>query len=146
MTRFRGMRWVAGGAVAVVMAVCAFGAMAASGGGRARHRSASPGCYPKGSFTIAQDKAGRFFVQPVRRVGPGAHQSWYGCAFKQGAPLRLPYGHNPDESLPFDPSAKVAGRYVAFFLFGPGGSGVDVFDMVTGELTFEHRDFGTDDV
>ena len=142
MIPFRGMRWVTGAAAAVVMAACAVGAAAASAG----HRSASPGCYPPGSTTIAQDKAGRFFVQRVRRVGPGSRQSWYVCAFKQGTPLRLPYGSNPDQSVPFDPSAKVAGRYVAFFLFGPGGSGVDVFDMVTGHLTFGHRDFGTDDV
>ena len=46
--------------------------------------------------------------------------------------LRVHAGHvpelggfkNPDASKPVGPSARVAGRYVAFFLNGVGGSGV----------------------
>ena len=108
-----------------VMAICAVGAMAASAGGR----PASPGCYPKGSTTIAQDKAGRFF-----HIGPSSIRGrWYVCAFKQGTPRRLPYAL---PNLPFTSSAMVVGRYVAFFVFfagrGPSSGPVTVFDMVTG--------------
>ena len=71
------LRSVGSGTVAVVVAVCAVGAVAASAGGWAEHRSASRGCYPKGSTTIAQDKAGRFY---------SSGRGWYVCAFKQGAP------------------------------------------------------------
>ncbi len=114
----------------------AVGAAAASAGGRAGHRSASPGCYPKGSNTIAQDKAGRFFHIGPSQIGG----SWYVCAFRHGTPrqiFRTRLGR--DESPPFGPSAKVAGRYVAFFVNGAGGSGVRVIDMVTGHGTFGER-------
>ena len=118
----------------------AVGASAASAGGR----SASPGCYPKGSRTIAQDKAGRFYIGS----GPFGG-SWYVCAFKQGTPRKL-HRPNPDTiGLFIGPSAKVAGRYAAFIFIGPtgfclGGGGrppseVWVVDMVTGQRTFSER-------
>ncbi len=139
MTRFRGMRWVAGGAVAVVMAVCAAGAVAASAGGQAGKRSASRGCYPKGSRTIAKDKAGRFFH---------IARNWYVCAFKQGTPRQLGHIVPGAGVTPWARSAKVSGRYLAVFFLGPTGfngqpgrppSAVAVYDMATGQRTFYER-------
>ena len=133
MTRSRGMRWVTGSAVAVVMAGCAVGAAAASAGGpAATARTASRGCYPKGSTTIAQDKAGRFYSSG----GSPSDTRWYVCAFNQGTSRKLGYTAIPYEWVPSD--AKVSGRDVAFFVVfthGPGAS-VRVIDMLTGHSTF----------
>ncbi len=107
------------------------GAAAASAGGQAGHRSASHGCYPRGSRTIAQDKVGRFYYL----FTGGFPRHWYICAFTQGTSRKLPYG-NPDRGTPFDPSATVSGRYVAFFVAAPGPGGVAVFDLATGQRTF----------
>jgi hypothetical protein len=135
--RSRGLRWARGSTVAVVLAVFGVGAMVASAGGRAGLRSARSGCYPKGSTTVAQDKAGRFF-----RIGSSPLSGpWYVCAFQQGTPRRLSGFKNPDASRPVGPSARVAGRYVAFFLCCVGGSAVDVVDMVTGHPAFFERSF-----
>lgn len=115
----------------------------------ATHRSASPGCYPKGGRprTIAQDKAGRFYVSGgFDNSGP---LTWYVCSFKQGTPRKL-QGTQPSAGhTPFGPSAKAFGRYVAFVFFGPTGfcsssggrppSEVWVIDMVTGQRTFSER-------
>ena len=119
----------------------------------ATHRSALPGCYPKGSTTIAQDKAGRFYSS-----GGGPHRRWYVCAFKQGIArkiYRFPFGQDPALS-PSGPSAKVAGRYVAFVLYGPTGfcgspgsrpsSKVWVVDMITGHRTFSETLTGGENV
>lgn len=114
----------------------AVGAAAASAGGRAGNLSPSGGCYPEGSTTIAQDRVGRFFH--IRRgVRRG---SWYVCAFKRGMPRKLP---TQGPTVPLASSAKVAGRYVAFFYFftgrGPSDGPVAVIDMVTGHRTFSER-------
>ena len=130
MIRFRRLRRVGGSAVAVVVAASAGGAVAASRGARAEHRSVSRGCYPKGSTTIAQDKAGRFYSSRHGfRSGP-----WYVCLFKQGTPRELRY------AIPLASSAKVSGRYVAWFdrVRGPGGQ-VAVYDMATGHRNFDER-------
>jgi hypothetical protein len=124
-------------------AYAAVGAAAASAGRRSGHRSALPGCYPKGSTTIAQDKTGRFYSS-----GDGPKRRWYVCGFSQGMPrkiYRFPFGQDPAVS-PSGPSAKVAGRYVAFVFYGltgfcgssghPGASRVWVVDMLTGQRTF----------
>jgi hypothetical protein len=113
------------------MSYVAVGVAAASAGGRA----ASAGCYPKGSYTIAQDKVGRFYVLKTHRPGGGFPQPWYVCAFSRGTSWKLPYG-NPDRGTPFGPSAKVSGRYVAFLVGAPGPGGVAVFDLATGQRTF----------
>ena len=138
ITRFRGARWA--GAVAVAVAISAVGAAAASAAGRVEHGAASRGCYPKGSYTIAQDNAGRFYSS-----GGGSNRQWYVCAFKEATPRRLPHGRNPEAPSPSGPSTKVASRYVAFVLQGFPGfcvggglapSAVWVVDMVTGQRTF----------
>jgi hypothetical protein len=134
MIRFRRLRWVGPSLIAAVMAVCAVGAAAASAGGRARHRSASPGCYPKGSTTIAQDKAGRFYSSG--RPDSSSGGSWYVCAFKQGMRWRLYAAQRGRSFAPVDGSAKVSGPYVAFLVVGPGPSSIHVFDMVTGQSRF----------
>jgi hypothetical protein len=142
MTRFRGMRWVAGGAVAVVVAVFAVAAGAASAGGRAGHRSASPGCYPPGSVTIAQDKTGRFYFW---------RRAWYVCVFKQGTP-RKRFTETGAGFTPVERNAKVSGRYVALFAVcrgcrGPFDNWVTVIDMVTGHRTlFFHLDISYGDL
>ena len=150
MTRFRRLRWVGGGAVAAVVAISAVGAMAASAGGRAGQRSASRGCYPEGSRTIAQDKAGRFY-STMSGTGRSARTYWYVCAFRQGTSWKLGYTGAPTRGpgfpIPWDSSARVSGRYVAFFVFQPGGpfGQVEVIDMVTGRPTFSshvNTDFG----
>src|ERR1700693_2102438 len=140
MTRFPGMRWVAGGAVAVVMAVCAFGAMAASGGGRAALRSASRGCYPKGSTTIAQDKVGRFYLLRGASSRGLSRRPWFYCAFRHATPHQLPY-RNGTPGPPYGPhSATTSGRYLAFFVYGGDAprccGSVIVIDMVAGHGTF----------
>ena len=123
-------------------AYAAAGTGAASDGGRATRRSASRGCYPKGSITIAQDKVGRFWERfnPSAR-GSESRKSWYVCAFKEGSSRKL-YAlsyrgaRGPGPVIPSDSSAKVAGRYVAFFAFDCCLGWVKVFDMVTGRSTF----------
>ena len=133
MTRRQRMRWVTGGAVAVVMAVCAVGAAAAPAGGRAAAApTALRGCYPRGSVTIAQDKVGRFY----HSGNYGSRESWYVCGFKQGMRWRLPYRAVPDAGVPYGQNAKVSGRYVAFFVVCPCAGVVVVYDMVTGHRTF----------
>ena len=120
----------------------AVGAATASAGDRAATApTASPGCYPPGSTTIAQDKAGRLYS-----TGSGPSLRWYVCAFKQGMPRKIyrsPCCTGPGP--PSGTSAKVAGRYVAFvFPFGPPGFCASarpdgelwVVDMVTGQRTF----------
>ncbi len=125
----------------------AVGAAQASAGGQAGHRSesrprASSGCYPRGSRTIAQDKVGRFWERfnPSAR-GTESRYSWYVCAFERGTSREL-YAlsyrgtRGPGPAIPSDSSAKVSGRYVAFFAFDCCLGWVKVFDMVTGRSTF----------
>jgi hypothetical protein len=129
--------------LSVVLGGAAYAAAgAASAGGRATHRSASQGCYPRGSITIAQDKVGRFWERfnPAAR-GSQSREAWYVCAFKQGASrelFALSYrtSRGPGPVIPSDSSAKVSGRYVALFAFDCCLGWVKVFDMVTGRSTF----------
>lgn len=115
------------------MSYAAVGAMAASAtrlDSRAAHRSALPGCYPKGSTTIAQDKAGRLYSSGR------FSRRWYVCGFRHAMPHQLPYRR----FLPDPRTATVSGRYLAFF--SPLGDAprccgsVIVIDMVTGHTTF----------
>ena len=101
------------------------------------------GCYPRGSVTIAQDKAGRFYSRTIRRSAGRAVTYWYVCSFKQGTPRTLRFKYPPAGAVPVDRSAKVSGRYVAFLVVCRGcvrapavGAPVVVFDMVTGQRTF----------
>jgi hypothetical protein len=102
-------------------------------------------CDPKGSTTVAQDAVGRFYsITTNRRSGPLTRTYWYVCAFKQGASRRLRYvalpTRGPGRAIPWDSSAKVSGRYVAFFVFNASDLGsVKVIDMVTGHQSFSAR-------
>src|ERR1700693_1625940 len=126
----------------------AVGAASASAGGRGEHRwearprASSGGCYPRGSRTIAQDAVGRFWERfNAAARGSESRESWYVCAFKQGTSREL-YAlsyrgtRGPGPVSPSDSSAKVSGRYVAFFAFDCCLGWVKVFDMVTGRSTF----------
>jgi hypothetical protein len=135
--------------VALLMALggasyVAVGAAEASTGQRAGGTaSASRSCYPPGSRTIAQDKVGRFWERfnPSAR-GSESRESWYVCGFGQGRSQKLPFSEpfrgprGPGPVLPLSSSAKVSGRYVAFFAFDCCLGWVKVFDMVTGRSTF----------
>ena len=93
------------------------------------------GCYPKGSTTIAQDKAGRFYSGPSGRHG----RAWYVCVFKQGAPHKLRYPGGGGPFVTARHTATVSGRYLAFVFLGdaPRCCGVVVVsDMATGQRTF----------
>lgn len=107
----------------------------------ATHHSASTGCYPPGSTTIAQDAVGRFYSTVPRRSS-GVRKYWYVCAFTQGQPRKLPFWdpirgtRGPGPVLPADRNAAASGRYVAFFGFDCCLGWVKVFDMVTGREKF----------
>lgn len=106
-------------------------------------------CNPKGSATVAQDAVGRFYSITISGRSPvSARTHWYVCAFKQGTSRRLPYGEvptrGPGRPIPSDSSARVSGRYVAFFVFTGSldNNWVKVVDMVTGHPTFSERIIG----
>jgi hypothetical protein len=92
--------------------------------------STSGGCHPRGARTIVQDAVGRFYLD--------ATGSWYYCAFGVGTPHLAAHSPVPDEPAPVDSTARVSGRFLAFFEEGgnAGNAGVVVFDMVAGDATF----------
>jgi hypothetical protein len=129
---------VASMALFVVLGGTSYAAVgaAAAPAGRRGHRSASSGCYPKGSTTIVQDTAGRFYFGPS-----GPHRrGWYVCVFKQGTPRKLRYPGGGGSPFVMDRhTATVSGRYLAFVFLGdaPRCCGVVVvIDMATGQRTF----------
>ena len=140
MTRFRRLRWVGVGAVAVVMAVCAVGAAAVSAGGRAGHRSASSGCYPRGLHHDRPGQGGT--VLPLLRA-PMVRL----CVQAGHAPeTRDQTGHTPHRWRSTIRPEREGVRPLCGVLLPrpdrvprsarPPPSSVTVIDMVTGRRTF----------